>query len=108
MKLRRYDVLDVFGDAERSIVETGARTLKAELDFIRSRHAWANDDVDVAELYAERAAAAGEDDRTSVAHLEHIRTFAINLQGLLAQDASGSTLLQYGSAKRSTRTIRLP
>lgn len=86
MKLRRADVLDVFGDAESAIAETGARTLNAELGFIRSRHAWADGDLDAAERYAERSATAGEDDRTSVAHLEHVRTFALNLQGLLAQD----------------------
>lgn len=86
MKLRRHDVLDVLDDAERSVAETGARTLKAELDFIRSRHAWADGDLDAAERHAERGAAAGEDDRTSVAHLQHVRTFALNLQGLLAQE----------------------
>lgn len=92
MKLQRYDVLDVFGDAERSIAETGARTLKAELDFIRSRHAWADGDLDAAERYAEQSAASAQDDRTSVAHLQHIRTFAINLQGLLAQECEQFSL----------------
>ncbi len=86
MKLRRPDVLDVFDDAERPVAETRARTLKAELDFIRSRHAWAEGDLDAAERYAERSAQPGEDDRSSVAHLQHVRTFAINLQGLLAQE----------------------
>ncbi len=86
MKLRRADAAEAFDDAERPLVETGSRTLQAELDFIRARHAWVNGDLDEAERYAESSAAPGDDDRTAVPHLQHVRAFAIDLQGLLAQE----------------------
>ncbi|MDP9149758.1 MAG: hypothetical protein M3O36_07460, partial [Myxococcota bacterium] len=86
MKLRRRDLPDVFGDAERAIDEIGARTLRAELDFIRARHAWAEGDLDAAERYAQAGSAVGADDGTAVPHLQHVRAFAINLRGLLAQE----------------------
>ena len=86
MKLRRHDIMDVFGDAERSLAETCARTLRAELDFIHARHAWASGDLNTADRYAEESATPGDDDQTAVPHLQHVRAFAINLQGLLAQE----------------------
>jgi tetratricopeptide (TPR) repeat protein len=86
MKLRRHDIAEAFADAERSLAETRAQTLQAEFDFIRARHAWASGELNAADRYAEQSAAPGDDDRTAVPHLQHVRAFAIDLQGLLAQE----------------------
>ena len=85
-KLDRADVLETFQDAQLAIERAGAANLRAELCLLRARHAWSNGDLHAADEYARAGAAAGEDDGTSVPHLQHIRAFIIDLQGLMVQD----------------------
>jgi tetratricopeptide (TPR) repeat protein len=85
-KLGRNDTLDAFSDAQLTIDEIGASNLQGELYLLRARHAWTTGDLDAADEYARLGTAVGEDDASSVPHLQHIRAFIFDLQGLMAQD----------------------
>jgi hypothetical protein len=107
VKMRRADVDTAFEDAQLYIDATGSRNLRAELDFIMARHAWANGDILSADELALRSVAAGDDDGTSVPHMLHTRTQAIELRALLAQEREdfgasgqliGEALAAYDSA----------